>query len=244
MKAKIESICYIILMVLSFSLWVYLWIQWYFYVGGFFLLIPTSTIFYYFYYNKHKETLPILLLLYLVVSLFIFIWDTFRVSFEMNMYIRYVEHKDIPNSNNSFVLFTDMAWFWDPGWYIFELEKGIDYSKLQISSQEGRDDKSFILFNYSEWWDHTSGAYIKIINEKYLLFSRWNLHHSLYDIKSKEVIVNMQSPWHEWRRMEDIDSSNQNREVIGEMIHNWKYENLHLKIQDIISNNIREDWVK
>ncbi len=87
----------------------------------------------------------------------------------------------------------------------------------------GHDVTGVLFWNYSEDGDHYDNPNIEIVKERFLVFSRGGLSHSLYDLKTKAVLVNDESPW-------------------GSFEESWQFKNmdawvrskLHQKIERIV----------
>ncbi|MFV0530150.1 MAG: hypothetical protein ACK5MD_01785 [Flavobacteriales bacterium] len=65
------------------------------------------------------------------------------------------------------------------------------------------------------------------IKNDYLIMERSGLFHSLYDLKTNELLINDESPWYS---AEDNSAEGMNK---------WIKENLHDKIEEKIKNAYR-----
>ncbi len=81
-----------------------------------------------------------------------------------------------------------------------------------------------IAFNYDEGPKNIENVKIFIRND-YLVMERSGLYHSLYDLRSNELLVNDESPWH---------SSNADN---LETMNRWIKDNIHSKIEEKLNSS-------
>lgn len=97
-------------------------------------------------------------------------------------------------------------------------------SKLIVDKPNQKFEK--IAFNYDEGPKNIDNVRIFIQND-YLVLERSDMFHTLYDLKTKKLLLNEESPWH---------SAEENS---AEGMNEWIKENLHDKIEQIIKNAYR-----
>ena len=103
-----------------------------------------------------------------------------------------VQTLDWPRENARFVLMTDIAGFGDRAWYVYRLADGA----VETAAMNAAHDKTGVLFwNYAEAGHHVTDPRIDILKDRYLVFSRGGLRHSLYDLKTRKLLVNETAPW-------------------------------------------------
>jgi hypothetical protein len=162
------------------------------------------------------------------------------VDIKLNIYQSffkdYLYQQHIEYQNEVYVLYFTMAGFDDIEWQILRWNKNdwdksdkIDLRLVQEVKNSKTLDQSIIkykfepiIFNYDEGPKNSDNVRLFIKNN-YLILERGNLYHSLYDMKSKKVLVNDESPW---------ASANANDK---EGMNKWIKINLHDKINKIIN---------
>ncbi|MDH5764360.1 MAG: hypothetical protein OEZ51_15450 [Nitrospinota bacterium] len=135
-----------------------------------------------------------------------------------------------------FVLLTDIAGFGDPAWYVYQLPIEADITKQM---KTGHNKEGVLFWNYSEGGDHSDNSKIEIKKKKYLVFSRGGFYHSLYDIKSKRVLINDESPWNSFNSSKESKHKSGiklTKEKFAEAMDNWVQKNLHSKIEKILND--------
>ena len=163
----------------------------------------------------------------------------FYTVIHKNKYKSHVQTIELASQNIKFVLMTDFSGFEDPAWYVYRLPIG---AKLTEEMNEGHNKDTALFWNYAEAGNHTFNAKISVEKGKYLLFSRGDRYHSLYDFDTKTVLVNIISPWNSALYDEE------NHAVVHESplpeftdrfpdIDPWVKENLHSKIVNILGDN-------
>ena len=166
----------------------------------------------------------ILLFLILIVLLVLnFIYE--------EKYYKYISSVNYENTRYS--LYND-NWFQDSYWVILKDDIGNeDYKKVKIIDISFTDDKKNILFlNWSDWIS-LDKPIIKIFKDKYLVFERGWLYHSLYDIKLNKIIINYEDIKFEINRNNDFKLD---KSLSEKFLLNWKNKNLHNKILELINN--------
>jgi len=151
-----------------------------------------------------------------------------------NNYKAHLQTLKVDNKNIQFVLFTDISGFGDRAWYVYQLPADGEISK---GMRTGHDTRGVIFWNYSEAGYHYENPKIEIQSNKFLVFSRGGLYHSLYNIETKEVLVNEESPWGAFLSgLESKNSANKqpNREEEKLQMNSWVKKNLHFKIVRIL----------
>lgn len=151
-----------------------------------------------------------------------------------NKYKQLLQVLNVPSRNIQFVLMTDSSGFNDRAWYVYKQPLGDNLTK---SMKAGHDKSGALFWNYSETGDHCENPGIAIINNRYFVFSRGGLYHSLYDIKEDKVLVNDESPWASYLSSDQFKKHGNNSppESNGSAIDIWVEENINSKIKKIIN---------
>ena len=151
-----------------------------------------------------------------------------------NSYKSEIQAIEIPSRNIRFVLLTDIAGFGDRAWYVYELPAGADLSKQM---KTGHDIEGVLFWNYTEAGDHYEDPKIVILRDRYLVFSRGGLYHSLYDLQQKAVRVNDESPWNSFQESEQHKKYGEEPPPAntGTAMDVWVRDNLHREIERIIN---------
>lgn len=120
-----------------------------------------------------------------------------------------------------FVLYFSIAGFDDVEFQIVKWNKQ-DWDKSDKLSKEiiDKPNQKFkkIAFNYDEGPKNLENVNI-FINNDYLVMERSGLYHSLYDLRTNELIINSECPWAE------VEGNNL------EQMNDWIKENIHSKIE-------------
>jgi hypothetical protein len=98
-----------------------------------------------------------------------------------NTYKTVIQTIEVPSQGLRFVLLTDLAGFDDVGWYVYRADLG---KPLTDAQREAHNIDGVLFWNYSEAGEHKSNPRIRLVGERFLVFSRGGLDHSLYDLKS------------------------------------------------------------
>ncbi len=138
-----------------------------------------------------------------------------------------------PDSQWWFALFADTAGFGDPSWYLYRFPATAHVENLKI---ERGSDSGAIFWNYSEGGDQINNPKIELVGNRYIVFTRGGLYHSLCDIQENRVLVNNVSPYHAVVYSEEYKKLNPTPSVgeTGRMIKEWKTRNLHEPIEKVI----------
>jgi len=151
-----------------------------------------------------------------------------------NRYKSEIQAIEIPTQNIRLVLLTDIAGFGDRAWYVYQLPIGAGLTKQM---KTGHDTEGVLFWNYTEAGDHYDNPKIEILKDKYLVFSRGGLFHSLYDLQQKAVLVNDESPWNSFQESEQFKKYGEKPPsgTPGTAMDVWVRENLHRKIERIVN---------
>ena len=176
-------------------------------------------------------------LLFLLIVFIIFFAALFGyIAFDIwhqNKYKKLVQTIELKDKDLKYMLFTDLAGFGDRAWYVYEVafESGVT---KKIKEAHNKDNAVF--WNYSEAGNNVEEAKLKLINKKYLLFSRGNYYHSLYDIEKKQVLLNYESPWASFTESDLYKQSAENAENEKQMrlMDEWVFQNIHSKIHVLL----------
>jgi len=160
-----------------------------------------------------------------VGSLFAYVWYN-------NNYKTVLQTVELASQHKQFVLLTDLAGFGDRSWYVYQSELG---ATLTSAQREGRNSDGALFWNYSEAGEHQDDPHIRLIGERFLVFTRGGLDHSLYDLKTNQVLINATSSFGAAIAKPDL---NLTAEAAVAVIDKWVRENLHDPIQAIIKNAI------
>jgi len=123
-------------------------------------------------------------------------------------YLNYYQHVEIPNGKYNYALYTDNSGISDIEFCVLRIEKTINPQKLNLKwsfnkrdtiAEKWINDRK-ILSNYEEGSSFTDNANIKILNNRFLVFSRGDLYFALYDLVADSAVVDVYSPWHGWAK--------------------------------------------
>ncbi|RFN57795.1 hypothetical protein [Marixanthomonas ophiurae] len=147
-----------------------------------------------------------------------------KADIYMSYFRDYLYQQKVEYDNDIYVLYFSMAGFDDMEWNIIKWNKDNWKAEERLSREEleNNNDIEKILWNYDEADKNDENIQIFIKND-YLVMERGNLYHSLYDLKTKEVILNEVSPW----------SASGNKD--GVEMNAWIKENLHNKIEKYLN---------
>ena len=130
-----------------------------------------------------------------------------------NNYKIVLQQIEYPAMQSEFILLTDIAGFGDRAWYVYRVPLG---TKISKDMKKAHDHSKTIFWNYSEAGNHTADPHIEIIRNKYLLFCRGGLYHSLYDLRSGKTIINDESPWGSFVQSSDYGKDRDTEELKNE----------------------------
>lgn len=152
-----------------------------------------------------------------------------------NSYKSLIQILEVRNSNTQFLLLTDISGFGDRAWYVYQLPVG---AEVTSNMKAGRNKDGVLFWNYSEAGDHQENPGLEIHGERYLVFSRGGYYHSVYDISSRRVLVNHESPWHSFigfGETEVEDNEILTKAIMRKEMSRWIEKNLHKRIEEILS---------
>ena len=150
----------------------------------------------------------------------------------MSIYKNYVYQQHLEYLDEVYVLYFNLAGYDDTSWQILKWKKedwdrsdkiSVQYledCKLQEKSNAPDISCKFtsIAFNYDEGPKNLEYPHIFIKN-KFLVFERGGLYHTLYDLKTHRLLYNEESPLH-------ASNANDKKEM-----NIWIKKNLHDKIK-------------
>lgn len=153
-----------------------------------------------------------------------------RMITMQNFYDGYLFMQKEEYKDDIYVLYFSLAGFDDMEWSIFKWKKDSWKNEEKLYAERIKSDSTVtrILWNYDEATKNTENIRIFIEND-YLIMERGNLYHSLYDLRSEEVLLNEESPW----AASDFAE--------GEELHEWIRVNLHDKIDKLLKEDRDED---
>ncbi len=148
-----------------------------------------------------------------------------------DIYLKYYKYylflQSINFKDDIYGLYFSVAGFDDVEFQIVKWKKQ-DWHKSDKLSKEiiDKPNQKFqkVVFNYDEGPKNLENVKIFIKND-YLVMERSGLYHSLYDLRTNELIINNESPWHS-ANADNLENMNI-----------WIKENLHLKIEQKINAN-------
>ncbi len=150
-----------------------------------------------------------------------------------NKYKKLLQTIELKDKDLKYLLFTDLSGFGDRAWYVYEIPFESSITK-KMKDAHNTDDVLF--WNYSEAGNNTDGASLKLINKEYILFSRGNFYHSLYDIEKRQVLLNFESPWASFIESDQykLNGENTDHEAQMKLMDKWVLENIHSKIHVLL----------
>lgn len=153
-----------------------------------------------------------------------------------NSYKSLIQTLIVPSEKTQFVLLTDLSGFEDRAWYVYQLPIG---TNLTNKMKTGHDENGTLFWNYSEAGDHYNNPKIEILKERYLVFSRGGMYHSLYDLRQRTVLVNDESPWNSFQESEQFKKYGDQSPpgTIGTGMDIWVLENLHRRIERTVNGS-------
>jgi len=161
-------------------------------------------------------------------------------------YLNYNQHIESHNGKYNYALYTDNSGIGDIEFVVLRIEKDINPQELNLKwsfnerdtiAEKWINDRK-ILSNYEEGSSFTDNANIKIIKNKFLVFSRGDLHFALYDLMADSAVVNVYSPWHGW--IETVNHGPNyrvNDELEKQQYKEWIEKNLQTPINEYINKN-------
>lgn len=146
--------------------------------------------------------------------------DIYLKYYRDYLYLQSINFKD-----DIYVLYFSVAGFEDVEFQIVKWKKQ-DWHKSDKLSKDliDKPNQKFqkVAFNYDEGPKNLENVKMFVKND-YLVMERSRLYHSLYDLRTNELIINDESPWHS-ANADNIETMN-----------NWIKENLHSKIEQKIN---------
>jgi hypothetical protein len=146
--------------------------------------------------------------------------DIYLKYYRDYLYLQSINYKD-----DIYVLYFSVAGFDDVEFQIVKWEKR-DWLKSDKLSKDliDKPNQKFqkVAFNYDEGPKNLENVKMFVKND-YLVMERSGLYHSLYDLRTNELIINDESPWHS-ANADNLENMN-----------NWIKENLHTKIEQKIN---------
>jgi len=152
-------------------------------------------------------------------------YSEIKVNIYRNYYKDYLYLQSINFKDDIYVLYFSIAGFDDVEFQIVKWKKQ-DWLKSDKLSKNlvDKSNQKFqkVAFNYDEGPKNLENVKMFVEND-YLVMERNGLYHSLYDLRTNELIINDESPWH-----------SANAENLQDL-NNWIRENLHSKIEQKIN---------
>lgn len=151
-----------------------------------------------------------------------------------NRYKTLLQTLPLPAEKVQIVLLTDISGFGDRAWYVYQMPIG---ARLTNEMLTGHDEHNVLFWNYSEAGDHYDNPKIEMLKDRYLLFSRGGLYHSLYDLRIQKLLVNDESPWNSFQGSDQFRKYGENAPSgsAGTAMDVWVRNNLHKRIESIVN---------
>jgi len=166
-------------------------------------------------------------------------------SFDGN-YLHYLQHIESADGKYNYCLFRSETVFREPSYFVLKVEKEINLKKFnKLRKGTKREDWYWIndrqlLSNLEDSGLLIENPNIKVINSRYLVFSRGGYYFGLYDLKLDSAIVNVVNIFWEWERLPDEDNmlkKNLSRKELKREYEKWVKENLHERIEKHIAES-------
>jgi len=125
---------------------------------------------------------------------------------------------------------------YEPSWHIYKFPVSISPEEAKVNQSHNGSDAlgnssrggELLFGNWAEGGDHSQDAFLEVRDERFLVFSRGGLYHSLYDLLCGGVLINEENPWHR------ANYSGASREQLLHILTQWKLSNLHGAVMDIL----------
>jgi len=143
----------------------------------------------------------------------------------LKYYKDYLFLQSINFKDDIYVLYFSVAGFDDVEFQIVKWKKQDWHNSDKLSKDIiDKPNQKFqkIAFNYDEGPKNLENVKIFIKND-YLVMERSELYHSLYDLRTNELLINDESPWHS-ANADNLENMNK-----------WIKDNLHSKIEQKIN---------
>lgn len=143
----------------------------------------------------------------------------------LEYYKDYLFLQSVNFRDDIYVLYFSVAGFDDVEFQIIKWKKQDWHQSDKLSKDIiDKPNQKFqkVAFNYDEGPKNLENVKMFVKND-YLVMERSGLYHSLYDLRTNELMINDESPWH------SANAGNL------ENMNNWIKENLHSKIEQKIN---------
>jgi len=143
----------------------------------------------------------------------------------LKYYKDYLFLQSINFKDDIYVLYFSVAGFDDVEFQIVKWKKQDWHNSDKLSKDIiDKPNQKFqkIAFNYDEGPKNLENVKIFIKND-YLVMERSELYHSLYDLRTNELLINDESPWHS-ANADNLENMNK-----------WIKDNIHSKIEQKIN---------
>lgn len=163
----------------------------------------------------------------------LFVGGTVAYIWYNNTYKTTIQIVEVPSQRKQFVLLTDLSGFDDRSWYVYRSDLG---APLTSAQREGHNTDGVLFWNYSEAGEHKNDPHLRLAGDRFLVFTRGGLDHSLYDLKTDQVLINETSSFGAAIAKPDIDGlSSPEDEMI--VMDAWVKEHLHGPIQTLLKSS-------
>ena len=143
----------------------------------------------------------------------------------LKYYKDYLFLQDINYKDDIYVLYFSVAGFDDVEFQIVKWKKQNSLKSDKLSKDIiDKPNQKFqkIAFNYDEGPKNLENVKMFVKND-YLVLERSSLYHSLYDLRTNELLINEESPWHS-ANADNLENMNK-----------WITDNIHSKIEQKIN---------
>jgi hypothetical protein len=134
-----------------------------------------------------------------------------------------------PARNADYLLMTNGR-LQDRAWYIYSVPTGSPPTDEMLAQDHSAPS---LIFSYAESANHCTDEKLEIVMNRYLVFSRGGVRHSLYDLDTDETLFNITGPWWEYPHEEG------NRPSV-EDFHEWALVAMDQKIKSILDERSRQ----
>ena len=183
--------------------------------------------------NKWLKRISIIFCI-LVLGIILLIGLSLFQNWYQNNYKLHIQTLKLPDKKIQFILLTDIAGFGDRAWYVYQLPIG---AKMTKNMKIGHNQEGVLFWNYSETGIHYDNPSLKVVKDKFLVFSRGGFYYSLYNLKTQKIMVNKISPWASYltdRVPKSSPTESINYETTIKELESWVQQNLDTKIKKII----------
>ena len=130
----------------------------------------------------------------------------------------------VSSGSKDYLLMTNGRLF-ERTWYIYGVSAGSPPTAEMLSQTSYGPA---LLSNYAESGNHCTDEKLEIVGARYLIFWRGGVRHNLYDLKTEQVLFNLEAPWFEYPEEDG-------KRPTPDEFHEWALIAMDQKIQGIIA---------